>query len=170
MENKDVAGITGAKNIVQAKIEHDIDDKGKAANEEDENNEQKLLHAAEHVKKVSSHCNYCQIVVKLAIYDTVSNTPQCDHKYTFVVDYGQNMECLNHPGVVYYYAALSSYNLRVGDHATILKKGEMKRKSHGSRVAKNILRLKCIFDGRFTDCQMAGQQSYFCSISSPWVA
>ena len=63
---------------------------------------------------------YTDLISK-ARQDASSNLSHSDRSYTFVVDYGQNMEIPTfqdqQPGVTYYYSLLSIYNLGMVDQA-----------------------------------------------------
>ena len=82
-----------------------------------ETREQMLLQAAWHVK--SACCQRClyQSLVDKARSHSKDNIPHSEQSYTFVVDYGQNMEmpCFgsNQPGDTYYFTPLSVYNLGI---------------------------------------------------------
>jgi hypothetical protein len=58
-----------------------------------------------------------------AVADATARKEHSVRRYTFVVDYGQNMELPMHnkeqPGCTYYFSPLSVYNLGVVDHAHI---------------------------------------------------
>ena len=62
-----------------------------------------------------------QLYVAKAIKHALDNVDHGQHTYTFVVDYGQNMELLifnnEQLGCSYYYSPLSIYNLGVVNHA-----------------------------------------------------
>ncbi len=76
-----------------------------------------------------------------------------DRQYTFVVDYGQNMELPVYnqvqPGVTYHYSPLSVYNLGIINHAHEYPNGEVKEhmyvhvyhKGVGKKGANNVASL-----------------------------
>ena len=84
-----------------------------------EEREQMMLDAADHI---------CMARVQRTLYrDKVDaarmsvNKPHSESTYTFVVDYGQNMELpvfnKEQPGCTYYYSPMTVTNLRIVDHA-----------------------------------------------------
>ena len=83
--------------------------------------EQMLLCAALHVKMARTQRILYQHFVAKAIKHAWEDVPHSEQTYTFVVDYGQNMELpvynKEQPGCTYYYSPLSIYNLGVVNHA-----------------------------------------------------
>ena len=65
-----------------------------------------------------------------------------DHQYTFVVDYGKNMELpvynQEQPGVTYYYNSLSVYKLGVVDHAHKYYNGKVKEHMYAHVYHKGV--------------------------------
>ncbi len=73
--------------------------------------------------------------------------------YTFVVDYGQNMELPSYnaeqPGCTYYYSPLSIYNLGVVNHTHVYEDERVSKHMHahvyhegiGKKGANNVLSL-----------------------------
>ncbi len=64
----------------------------------------------------------------------MSAAPNYDCVYTFVVDFGQNMELPSYrkeqPGCTYYYSPLSVYNLGVVNHAHVYNDGRVSAHLH----------------------------------------
>ena len=80
-----------------------------------------LLCAALHVKMARTQRILYQHFVAKAIKHAWEDVPHSEQTYTFVVDYGQNMELpvynKEQPGCTYCYSPLSIYNLEVVNHA-----------------------------------------------------
>jgi len=83
--------------------------------------EMMILRAALHVNMAGCQRATYQHYVKVARQCVLDNTPHEESTYTFVVDYGQNMEVpvFNHqqPGCTYYFSPLGVYNLGVVNEA-----------------------------------------------------
>lgn len=96
---------------------------GTAANEKDERIELMLLQSADHIKRARKQRELYQEKMKQAEDDAKNNVPHCNRTYTFVVDYGQNMELpvynAHQPGCCYYYTPLTVNNLGVVNHAHV---------------------------------------------------
>ena len=79
-----------------------------------------LLECADHIKMARAQRLLYQLKIELAIKDARLGTIHIKRTYTFVVDFGQNMELpvfnTQQPGCTYYYSPLSVYNLGVVDH------------------------------------------------------
>ena len=84
-----------------------------------EEKEQMMLKAAEHVKKARAQRQLNQNKVEKA-RQTVEKV-HLERTYTFVVDYGQNMELpvfnSEQLGATYYYSLMTINNLGMVDHA-----------------------------------------------------
>jgi ribosome-binding protein aMBF1 (putative translation factor) len=95
-----------------------------ASNEADEERELMLLQAAEHVKMARAQRALYQAKLADAVADANGVKDHAERRYTFVVDYGQNMELpvynKEQPGITYYYSPLSIYYLGIVDHAHVL--------------------------------------------------
>ena len=69
-----------------------------------------------------------QKYIAKAIGCAKNGTAHGERTYTFVVDYGQNVELpvfnLEQPGMTYYFSPLSVYNLGVVSHAHVYKTKE----------------------------------------------
>ena len=63
--------------------------------EVEEERELMLLEAAEHIKMARAQRALYQSKVDLAVCHATEKKEHCDRAYTFVVDYGQNMELLS---------------------------------------------------------------------------
>ncbi len=109
-----------------------------------------LLQAAEHVKMARIQRLLYQQKVAEAVEDAKVGRAHRERRYTFVVDYGQNMELpifnKEQPGVTYYYSPLSIYNLGIVDHAHDYGRGIIKEHLHchvyhegvGKKGANNV--------------------------------
>ena len=102
--------------------------------EVEEERELMLLEAAEHIKMARAQRALYQAKVELAVRDATEKKKHCDRVYTFVVDYGQNMELPSYqkeqPGCTYYYSPLSVYNLGVVNHAHVYDDGRVSARLH----------------------------------------
>ncbi len=62
-----------------------------------------------------------------AVADATAGKEHLVRRYTFVVDYGQNMELpvynKEQPGCTYYFSPMSIYNLGVVNHAQVYDDG-----------------------------------------------
>jgi hypothetical protein len=88
-----------------------------------------LLEAASHVSMARAQRKLYQDKMDVAKEHARLNTEHSERTYTFVVDYGQNMELpvynANQPGCTYYFSPLSVYNLGMVDHAHKYANGEV---------------------------------------------
>jgi hypothetical protein len=82
-----------------------------------------LLQAAAHIKTARAQRALYQAKVADAIADTTAGKEHSVRRYTFVVDYGQNMELpvynKEQPSCTYYFSPMSVYNLGVVDHVHV---------------------------------------------------
>jgi hypothetical protein len=92
-----------------------------AASQEEDSSELMVLEAAKHVCMARAQRALYQMLVADVVSDAVEGKDPTERRYTFVVDYGQNMELPvyydEQPGCTYYYSPLSVYNLGVVNHA-----------------------------------------------------
>ncbi len=92
-----------------------------------------LLRAAWHVKSACCQQSLYKCLVDKARSDAKAKVPHSKRTYTFVVDYGQNMEmpCFggNQPGDSYYFTPLCVYNLGIVNCAHV-HAGETDAKDH----------------------------------------
>ncbi len=92
-----------------------------ASNEAQEERELMLMQAAKHVEMARAQRALYQAKVADAVADAKEGKEHTERRYTFVVNYGQNMELPSYedeqPGITYYYSPLSVYNLGIVDHA-----------------------------------------------------
>lgn len=121
--------------------------------EETVEREEMLLRAALHVRMAKKQRELYRSVVAKAVDHAKQNIPHKDRSYTFVVDYGQNMELpvfnKQQPGCTYYYSPLSIYNLGVVNHAYQYDKDTFKEHMHahvyhegvGKKGANNVTSL-----------------------------
>jgi hypothetical protein len=83
----------------------------------DEERELMLLEAAEHIKMARAQRALYQAKVEIAVRDAAAKKDHSERVYTFVVDYGQNMELQSYrgeqPGCTYYFSPLSVFNFYV---------------------------------------------------------
>ena len=67
-----------------------------------------------------------------------------DCVYTFVVDFGQNMELPSYPkeqpGCTYYYSPLSVYNLGVVNHAHVYNDGRVSANLHAHVYHEGVVK------------------------------
>ena len=102
-----------------------------ASNEVAEEKEQMMLEAAEHIKMARVQRQLYQDKVEKA-RRTVEKV-HSERTYTFVVDYGHNMELpvfnSEQPGATYYYSPMTVNNLGMVDHAHKYPDGMVPHKS-----------------------------------------
>jgi len=112
----------------------DLNSAEAASNGADEERELMLLEAAEHVKMARAQRALYQAKVADAVADATEGKDHAERRYTFVVDYGQNMELpvynKEQPGITYYYSPLSVYNLGIVDHAHVYDDGRVTEHMH----------------------------------------
>ncbi len=116
-----------------------------------EEREQMMLKAAEHIKMARAQRQLYQEKVEKA-RRTVEKV-HLERTYTFVVDYGQNMELpifnSEQPGATYYYSPMTVNNLGMVDHAHIYPDGTVGEHMHchvytdavGKKGANNVVTL-----------------------------
>ena len=112
-----------------------------------------LLKAAVHIKMARAQRALYQAKVQLAVDSAIAGKNHSEMVYTFVVDYGQNMELPTYrreqPGVTYYYSPLSVYNLGIVNHAHVCDDGRVTEHLHahvyhegvGKKGANNVASL-----------------------------
>jgi len=134
-------------------INVDLNSAEAASNGANEERELMLLQAAEHVKMARSQRALYQAKVADAVADATEGKDHAERRYTFVVDYGQNMELpvynKEQPGITYYYSPLSIYNLGIVDHAHVYVDGRVTEHMHchvyhegvGKKGANNVASL-----------------------------
>ena len=122
-----------------------------ASDEVAEEREQMMLEAAEHIKMARAQRQLYQDKVERAV-KSVDN-PHSERMYTFVVDYGQNMELpifnKEQPGCTYYYSPMTVNNLGMVDHAHKYPNGQVGEHMHchvytdavGKKGANNVASL-----------------------------
>jgi len=100
-----------------------------AATAADEEREVLLLKCAIHIKMARAQRALYQAKIVKAVTDAKAGIVHQERTYTFVVDYGQNMELpvynTQQPGCTYYYSPLSVYNLGMVDHAHVNDDGNV---------------------------------------------
>lgn len=86
-----------------------------------EEREQLMLESAEHIRMARAQRELYQQKMEEAQHDASEGKEHTETTYTYVVDFGQNMEMpvynSQQPGCTYYYSPLSVYNLGMVDHA-----------------------------------------------------
>jgi hypothetical protein len=112
-----------------------------------------LLQAAVHIKMARTQRALYQAKVADAVADATARKEHLVRRYTFVVDYGQNMELpvynKEQPGCMYYFSPMSIYNLGVVNHAHIYDDGWISEHLHchvytkgiGKKGANNVVSL-----------------------------
>jgi len=112
-----------------------------------------LLECAVHIKMARVQRSLYQEKVTEAIADAKASVVHTSRRYTFVVDYGQNMELpvfnTQQPGCTYYYSPLSVYNLGMVNHAHEYEDGTVKEHMYahvyhegvGKKGANNVASL-----------------------------
>jgi uncharacterized protein YnzC (UPF0291/DUF896 family) len=112
-----------------------------------------LLECAVHIKMARVQRSLYQEKVSEAIADAKAGVAHTSRRYTFVVDYGQNMELpvfnTQQPGCTYYYSPLSVYNLGMVNHAHEYEDGTVKEHMYahvyhegvGKKGANNVASL-----------------------------
>jgi hypothetical protein len=119
----------------------------------EEQRELMLLQAAVHIKMARAQRALYQAKVADAIADATAEKEHLVRRYTFVVDYGQNMELpvynKEQPGCKYYFSPMSIYNLGVVNHAHGYDDGQVSEHLHchvysegiGKKGANNVVSL-----------------------------
>ena len=131
----------------------DLNNPDAASNEVQEERELMLMQAAKHVEMARAQRALYQAKVADAVADATAGKDHTERRYTFVVDYGQNMELPSYndeqPGITYYYSPLSVYNLGMVDHAHRYNDGRVAEHLHchvyhegvGKKGATNVASL-----------------------------
>ncbi len=92
-----------------------------------------IVHASQDISNAQVQFLYYKVLVCKARLDCKNNISHSDPSYTFVVNYGQNMEVpffgKTPQGGTFYYARMSVYNLGLV-HSTHLHNGEDEPKDH----------------------------------------
>jgi hypothetical protein len=101
-----------------------------------------LLQAAAHIKMARAQRALYQAKVADAVADATARKEHSVRRYTFVVDYGQNMELpiynKKQPGCTYYFSPMSIYNLGVVDRAHVYNDGWVSEHLHCHVYTKGI--------------------------------
>ena len=139
----------------KSQIQELLDNNNAAANDPDlERREQMIGRAYLHVEIARVQRLLYTNLINKARRDAVDKVVHSKRTYTFVVDFGQNMEIpvMNEwqPGATYYYSPLSIYNLGVVDQANLQSDGEeakdlmycpMYHKGVGNKGGNNVVSL-----------------------------
>jgi len=119
----------------------------------DEERELMLLEAAIHIKMARAQRALYRAKVAQAVQDATAEKDHSEKVYTFVVDYGQNMELPSYnseqPGCTYYFSPLTVFNLGVVNHAHTYNDGRVSEHMHahlyhegvGKKGANNVASL-----------------------------
>jgi hypothetical protein len=103
-------------------------------NKASEERELICLEAATHIKMARVQRALYQQKVALAVVDATAVKDQLVRVYTFVVDFGQNMELpmynQEQPGSTYYSRPMDVYNLGVVDHVHVYGDGWVSERLH----------------------------------------
>jgi hypothetical protein len=146
-DNKDAAEFAERRPVL------DLNNPDAASNEVQEERELMLMQAAKHVEMARAQRALYQAKVADAVADATAGKDHTERRYTFVVDYGQNMELPSYndeqPGITYYYSPLSVYNLGMVDHAHRYNDGRVAEHLHchvyhegvGKKGATNVASL-----------------------------
>ncbi len=112
-----------------------------------------LLDAANHIKMSRSQRSLYQEKVAATVTDATEGVTHLEQTYTFVMDYGQNMELpvynSQQPGCTYYFSPLSVYNLGMVNHGHVYGDGRVCKHMHchvyqegiGKKGANNVASL-----------------------------
>jgi len=100
----------------------------------DEERELMLLEAAIHIKMARAQRALYSAKVAQAVQGATAMKDHLEKVYTFVVDYGQNMEPPSYnseqPGTTYYFSPLTVFNLGVVNHAHTYNDGCVSEHMH----------------------------------------
>ncbi len=112
-----------------------------------------LLQAVAHIKMARAQRALYQAKVVDAVADATAGKELLVRRYTFVIDYGQNMELpmynKKQPGCTYYFSPMSIHNLGVVNHAHVYNNGQVNEHLHchvytkgiGKKGANNVVSL-----------------------------
>jgi hypothetical protein len=135
--SNDVSNVVGIRPMMNI----DLNRLEAASTKADEEEEQLLLQAGAHIKMARAQRALYQAKVADAVADATAGKEHLVRRYTFVVDYGQNMELpvynKEQPGFTYYFSPMTIYNLGVVDHAHVYNDGQVR-----------AFALSCLHQGR----------------------
>jgi hypothetical protein len=122
-----------------------------------DDSEAEILKAAEHIQMADAQRRLVNEKMKQAMNDASHGVPHSRRTYTFIVDYGQNMELpffgQSQPGDTYHFTPLAIYNLGVVDasnqdhlYCHIYREGAGKKGGNNvaSLLLKTLFRLKVL--------------------------
>ena len=124
-----------------------------ATTQAEEARELMVMESAKHIRMARAQRALYQALVADAVSDAKEEKDHGARRYTFVVDYGQNMEIPifndEQPGCTYYYSPLSVYNLGVVNHAHMYENGDVRKHMYchvynegvGKKGANNVASL-----------------------------
>jgi hypothetical protein len=105
-----------------------------ASTKADKERELMQLHAAAHIKMAMAERVLYQAKVTDVVADATARKEHLVRRYTFVVDYGQNVELpvyiKEQPGCTYYFSPMSVYNLGVVNHTHVYDDGWVSEHLH----------------------------------------
>jgi hypothetical protein len=108
----------------------------------DKERELMLLQAVAYIKMARAQRALYHAKVVDAVANATARKVHLVRRYTFVVDYGHNMELLvynkEQPGCRYYFSSMSIYNLGVVDHAHMYNDGWVSEHLHCHIYTKGI--------------------------------
>jgi hypothetical protein len=113
-----------------------------ASTKANEERELMLLQAAAHIKMARAQRALYQPNVADAVADATARKEHSVRRYTFVVDYRQNMELpvynKDQPDCTYYFSPLSVYNLEMINHAHIYDDGQVSEHLHSHVYTEGV--------------------------------
>jgi hypothetical protein len=101
-----------------------------------------LLEAAIHIKMARVQRALYRSKVAQAVQDATAKKDHSEKVYTFIVDYGQNMELPSYnseqPGCTYYFSPLTVFNLGIVNHAHTYNDGCVSEHMHAHLYHKGV--------------------------------
>ncbi len=120
----------------------DINPPESVLTKEDKERELMLFETAAHIKMARAQRALYQAKVKLVVQDATAKKDHLRRVYTFIVDYGQNMELpvynKEKPGCTYYFSPLSVFNLGVVIHPNVYNRGRVSEHLHYHVCQKGV--------------------------------
>jgi hypothetical protein len=103
-----------------------------------------LLQAAVHIKMTRAQRALYQAKEANAVADATARKEHLERRYTFVVDYGQNMELpmysKEQPGCTYYFSPMNVYNLGEVAHTHVYNDGWVGEHVHYHVYTEGVVR------------------------------
>jgi hypothetical protein len=130
-EPKEKSTVAGEEAVEESPVDRLLNDKDAVADDPAvERREQMIGRAYKHVEMARAQRLLYTNLINKARRDAIDSIQHSKRSYTFVVDYGQNMEVpvLNNAqfGASYYMSPLSIYNLGMVDQAHVQEDGQVK--------------------------------------------